>query len=202
MLENISKEEKVQARHVTEEKHTSLTEHVEEILHLLGESPERKGLVRTPERVAHSLRFLTSGYEHELSDVIGEGIFESDSTSMVCQKDTEFFSMCEHHMLPFFGKVHIAYVPDGQIIGLSKLGRVINLYARRLQVQEQLTEQIAQAIQDVLKPKGVCVIISAHHFCMMMRGVQKQNAETITSSRLGVFKTEQSFNEMRELLSL
>jgi GTP cyclohydrolase IA len=156
-------------------------------LRMLGEDPERDGLVRTPERVAKSMRWLTRGYQLRVEDVIGDAIFEEDHHNMVLVKDIEMYSMCEHHMLPFFGKVHVAYIPQGRIVGLSKLPRIVEVYARRLQVQERLTEQIAQAIQEVLRPQGVGVVIEAVHLCMMMRGVEKQNSKTITSAMKGVF---------------
>jgi GTP cyclohydrolase IA len=157
-------------------------------LELLGEDPDRDGLVRTPERVAASLGWLTHGYGLEVADVVGDAVFEEAHESMVMVRDIELYSLCEHHMLPFFGRVHIAYIPDGRIVGLSKLPRIVEVFARRLQVQERLTEQIAQAIEDVLRPRGVGVVIEAAHFCMMMRGVEKQNSSTITSAVRGVFR--------------
>ncbi|MDB4947903.1 MAG: folE [Gemmatimonadetes bacterium] len=153
----------------------------------LGEDPDRDGLLRTPERVEKSLRWLTRGHELSVRDVIGDAVFEEDHHNMVIVKDIEMYSMCEHHMLPFFGKVHVAYIPNGKIVGLSKLPRVVEVFARRLQVQERLTEQIASAIQEVLQPQGVGVVIEAAHLCMMMRGVEKQNSRTITSAMKGVF---------------
>ena len=156
----------------------------------LGENPERDGLVKTPERVEKSLRWLTRGYGMSVSEVIGDAVFEEDHHNMVLVKDIEMYSMCEHHMLPFFGKVHIAYIPDGKIVGLSKLPRVVEVFARRLQVQERLTEQVASAIQDVLRPQGVGVVIEAAHLCMMMRGVEKQNSKTVTSAMKGVFRDD------------
>ena len=156
-------------------------------LELLGENPDRDGLLKTPERVAKSLTWLTRGYDLEVEDVIGDAVFEEAHSSMVMVRDIEMYSMCEHHMLPFFGKVHIAYIPNGKIVGLSKLPRVVEIFARRLQVQERLTEQIASAIQEALQPQGVGVVIEAAHLCMMMRGVEKQNSKTITSAMKGVF---------------
>jgi GTP cyclohydrolase I len=156
----------------------------------LGEDPARDGLLKTPERVEKSLRWLTRGYDLSVADVIGDAVFEEDHHNMVIVKDIEMYSMCEHHMLPFFGKVHIAYVPDGKIVGLSKLPRVVEVFARRLQVQERLTEQIASAIQDVLRPQGVGVVIEAAHLCMMMRGVEKQNSKTVTSAMKGIFRDD------------
>jgi GTP cyclohydrolase I len=157
-------------------------------LALLGEDPDREGLLKTPERVAKSLAWLTRGYELDVADVVGDAVFEEAHASMVVVRDIELYSMCEHHMLPFFGKAHIAYIPDGKIVGLSKLPRIVEIFSRRLQVQERLTEQVAQAIEDVLKPRGVGVVIEAVHLCMMMRGVEKQNSKTITSALRGDFR--------------
>ena len=160
------------------------------MLRELGENPSRDGLVKTPERVEKSMRWLTRGYSMSVAEVIGDAVFEEDHHNMVIVKDIEMYSMCEHHMLPFFGKVHIAYVPDGKIVGLSKLPRVVEVFARRLQVQERLTEQVAAAIQDVLRPQGVGVVIEAAHLCMMMRGVEKQNSKTVTSAMKGIFRDD------------
>jgi GTP cyclohydrolase I len=160
---------------------------VRRMLTALGEDTERGGLLKTPERVEKSLRWLTRGYDLSVRDVIGDAVFDEDHHNMVIVKDIEMYSMCEHHMLPFFGKVHIAYIPDGKIVGLSKLPRVVEVFARRLQVQERLTEQIAVAVQEVLQPRGVGVVIEAAHLCMMMRGVEKQNSKTITSAMKGSF---------------
>ena len=160
---------------------------VRELLSRLGEDPEREGLLRTPDRVADSLKWLTRGYGQAVEDVIGTAIFNEDHHNMVVVKDIEMYSMCEHHMLPFFGKVHVAYIPNGRILGLSKVPRIVDVFARRLQVQERLTEQVADAIQEVLKPEGVGVVVEAYHLCMMMRGVEKQNSKTITSAMKGVF---------------
>ncbi len=160
---------------------------VREQLALLGEDPERGGLLRTPERVRKSMQWLTRGYRMTVEDAIGEGVFAEDHHNMVLVKDIEMYSLCEHHMLPFFGKVHIAYIPNGRIVGLSKLPRVVEVFARRLQVQERMTEDIASAIQRVLQPQGVGVIIEAAHLCMMMRGVEKQSSKTLTSAMKGVF---------------
>jgi GTP cyclohydrolase I len=159
-------------------------------LELLGEDPSRDGLMKTPERVAATLKWLTHGYEMDPADVIGDAIFDETHENMVMVRDIELYSMCEHHMLPFYGKAHIAYIPNGKIVGLSKLARVVDVFARRLQVQERLTEQVAQALTDVLEPLGVGVVIEAYHLCMMMRGVQKQNSRTITSSLRGVFRDD------------
>jgi GTP cyclohydrolase I len=157
-------------------------------LELLGEDPERDGLVKTPSRVAAALRFLTSGYALSADQVIGDAVFDEPHEGMVLVRDIEFYSLCEHHLLPFFGKVHVAYIPDGRIVGLSKLPRVVEVYARRLQVQERLTEQIAGALERVLRPAGVGVVVEAVHLCMMMRGVEKQNSSTVTSAVRGSFR--------------
>src|SRR5438045_6537721 len=152
-------------------------------LELLGEDPSREGLLRTPDRVAASLAWLTRGYEMDVQQVIGRGVFDAEgATNMVMVRDIELYSLCEHHMLPFFGKAHIAYIPNGKIVGLSKLPRIVEVFARRLQVQERLTEQIATALDDVLKPMGVGVVVEAYHLCMMMRGVEMQNSKTLTSA--------------------
>jgi len=160
---------------------------VREQLAALGEDPDRDGLLRTPERVEKSMRWLTRGYELSVDDVIRGAIFEEDHHNMVIVKDIEMYSLCEHHLLPFFGKVHVAYIPNGRIVGLSKIPRVVEVFARRLQVQERLTEQVASAIMETLEPQGVGVVIEAAHLCMMMRGVEKQNSRTITSAMKGVF---------------
>lgn len=159
-------------------------------LELIGEDPTRDGLLKTPGRVARSMAWLTRGYDLDPRSVIGDALFVEDHENMVMVRDIEMYSMCEHHMLPFFGKVHIAYIPNGKIVGLSKLPRVVEVFARRLQVQERLGEQIANAIVDVLQPKGVGVVIEAVHLCMMMRGVEKQNSRTITSSLRGLFRDD------------
>ena len=169
-------------------------------LELLGEDPEREGLKKTPQRVANSLTWLTRGYDMDVRDVVGDAVFNETHSSMVMVRDIELYSLCEHHMLPFFGRAHIAYIPDGKIVGLSKLPRIVDMFARRLQVQERLTEQIAQAVQDVLAPKGVGVVIEAMHLCMMMRGVQKQNSQTVTSAVRGIFRNDARTRE--EFLSL
>jgi GTP cyclohydrolase IA len=160
---------------------------VREQIRQLGEDPERAGLRRTPERVERSLKWLTRGYSLSVEGVIGDALFEEDHHNMVIVKDIEMYSLCEHHMLPFYGRVHIAYIPNGTIVGLSKLPRVVEVFARRLQVQERLTEQIASALMEVLRPQGVAVVIEAAHLCMMMRGVEKQNSQTLTSAMKGVF---------------
>ena len=161
-------------------------------LELIGEDPDRDGLLKTPERVAASLDYLTQGYSMSVEDVIGDAVFEESHENMVMVRDIELYSLCEHHMLPFYGKAHIAYIPNGRIVGLSKLPRVVDVFARRLQVQERLTEQVAQALSDVLAPRGVGVVIEAYHLCMMMRGVQKQNSRTLTSSLRGVFREDRA----------
>jgi GTP cyclohydrolase I len=157
-------------------------------LELLGEQPHREGLTKTPERVAKALTWLTRGYALDVGEVVGDAVFEEAHASMVMVRDIELYSLCEHHMLPFFGKAHIAYIPNGKIVGLSKLPRIVEVFARRLQVQERLTEQVAQAVEDVLEPRGVGVVIEAVHLCMMMRGVEKQNSSTITSALRGQFR--------------
>ena len=159
-------------------------------LELLGEDPERPGIVKTPLRVARALTWLTRGYTQRVEDVVGDALFEEQHQNMVMVRDIELYSLCEHHLLPFFGRAHVAYIPDGRIVGLSKLPRIVEVFARRLQVQERLTEEIADAIQAVLRPKGVGVVIEAYHLCMMMRGVEKQNSKTITSALRGVFRSD------------
>ncbi|MFH2071419.1 MAG: GTP cyclohydrolase I FolE [Actinomycetota bacterium] len=154
----------------------------------LGEDPEREGLLRTPLRVAKAMDFLTSGYTGSLEQVVNNAVFEADTDEMVLVRDIEFYSLCEHHMLPFFGRAHVAYVPDRHIIGLSKIARIVDLFARRLQVQERLTSQVADAVAEVLDPHGVGVVMEGSHFCMMMRGVQKQGSSMITSAMRGSFK--------------
>jgi GTP cyclohydrolase IA len=170
---------------------------VREMLLRLGQDLGRPGLARTPERVAKSMAWLTRGYDQTVFDAVGGAIFDEDHHNMVLVKDIDLYSLCEHHLLPFFGKAHVAYIPDGRIVGLSKVARVVDVFARRLQVQERLTEEIAQALWDVLKPQGVGVVIEACHLCMMMRGVEKQNSKTITSAMRGVFmddlKTREEF---------
>jgi GTP cyclohydrolase I len=159
-------------------------------LELLGEDPKREGLLRTPARVASALKWMTQGYGSSAEEVVGDGIFKEEHDNMIMVRDIELYSMCEHHMLPFFGKAHVAYIPDGKIVGLSKIPRIVDVYAQRLQVQERLTEQIAEGLCRVLRPAGVGVVIEAYHLCMMMRGVQKQNSKTITSALTGVFRED------------
>jgi GTP cyclohydrolase I len=175
---------------VSPDRLTRMQELMRETLSLLGEDPQREGLVRTPERVAESFRFLTSGYRQDPDKLIQRALFEHDGDEMVVLRDIDLFSLCEHHMLPFFGKAHVAYIPNGKIVGLSKIPRVVEVFARRLQVQERLTQQIARCLEKNLQPKGVAVVIDALHLCMAMRGVEKQNAVTTTSAVLGSFRED------------
>jgi GTP cyclohydrolase I len=179
----------------------SLQDIYAEVLTRLGEDPTRDGLLATPKRVEKSLGFLTRGYSQSVDEVLHDALFDVDYDEMVIVKDIEFFSMCEHHMLPFFGKAHIAYVPNGKVVGLSKIPRIVDVFARRLQVQERLTQQVAEAIESAVHPQGVGVVIEAQHLCMMMRGVEKQGSSTVTSSMLGVFKSQlQTRNEFLSLV--
>jgi GTP cyclohydrolase IA len=172
-----------------------------ELLVRVGEDPTRDGLIDTPERMEKSMAFLTRGYAMDVSEVLHDALFDVDYDEMVIVKDIEFFSMCEHHLLPFFGKAHIAYVPNGKVIGLSKIPRLVDVFARRLQVQERLTREVADAISEAIHPQGVAVILEAQHLCMMMRGVEKQHSSTVTSAMLGVFKTQmQTRNEFLSLV--
>jgi GTP cyclohydrolase I len=164
---------------------------VARMLEELDPKPQREGLRDTPRRVEKAFRFYTEGYGKDPRQVIGTALYESDSDEMVLVKDIEVYSLCEHHLAPFFGKAHVAYIPNGQIVGLSKLARVVEIFARRLQVQERMTQEVAHAIQDVLKPRGVGVVIEAAHLCMMMRGVEKQNSSTVTSCLLGLFRSDE-----------
>ena len=173
---------------------------VRQLLVELGEDPAREGLLDTPKRVAKALAFLTHGYRADLKTVINEAVFTQDTSSMVIVKDIELYSMCEHHMLPFFGRCHIAYIPDGKVFGVSKLARIVDMFARRLQLQERLTEQISRVVMDEIGAKGVGVMIEARHLCMMMRGVEKQNSTMVTSSVLGVFRDNLATRE--EFLNL
>jgi GTP cyclohydrolase I len=163
---------------------------VEEVLRRLDEDPERPGLKKTPHRVAASLRWLTRGYCLDAEKLVREAMFEEPHENMVLVRDIELYSMCEHHLLPFFGKAHVAYLPNGRIVGLSKIARLVDIYARRLQVQERLTDQIADALQGTLEPLGVGVVVEAHHLCMMMRGVEKQHSRTVTSALRGAFRDD------------
>ncbi len=172
-----------------------------ELLTRIGEDPARDGLLRTPERMEKAIAFLTRGYKMNVQEVLHGALFDVDYDEMVIVKDVEFYSMCEHHMLPFFGKAHIAYVPNGKVIGLSKIPRLVDVFSRRLQVQERLTRQIGEAITEAINPQGVAVIMEAAHLCMMMRGVEKQHSSTVTSAMLGVFKTQlQTRNEFLSLV--
>jgi GTP cyclohydrolase I len=178
----------------------TIAPHIREILAELGENPEREGLSRTPERVDQALRFLTSGYRADVRKVLNGALYEVKYDEMVVVKDIEFFSMCEHHMLPFFGKIHVAYLPNKKVIGLSKIPRLVDVFARRLQIQERLTQELAQTIQEVVDPLGVGVICEARHFCMMMRGVEKQHSGAMTSAMLGAFRDRKDTRD--EFLSL
>jgi GTP cyclohydrolase I len=171
-----------------------------ELLVRIGEDPKREGLLDTPARMEKALKFLTRGYTQEVNTVLHNALFDVDYDEMVIVKDVEFFSMCEHHLLPFFGKAHVAYVPNGKVIGLSKIPRLVDVFARRLQVQERLTTEVADAIDEAIQPQGVAVILEAQHLCMMMRGVEKQHSATVTSAMRGVFKTQQQTRS--EFLSL
>src|SRR5579884_628632 len=178
----------------------SVAAHMREILKLIGEDPRREGLVRTPERAEKALRYLTSGYEVDVQKLINGALFTHECDEMVIVRDIEFYSMCEHHLLPFFGKLHVGYLPDKKVIGLSKIPRIVDAFARRLQLQERLTHQVARTLQDVLQPKGVGVICEARHFCMMMRGVEKQHSGTLTSAMLGAFRSHKETRD--EFLTL
>ncbi|KIC89300.1 GTP cyclohydrolase I FolE [Flavihumibacter sp. ZG627] len=185
-----------------EDKITSgLIENYRESLELLGENPDREGLQKTPERVAKAMQYLTQGYQMDAKAILESAKFHEDVSEMIIVKDIELFSMCEHHMLPFFGKAHIAYIPNGYITGLSKIARVVDVYSRRLQVQERLTQQILTAIKESLNPIGVAVVIEAKHLCMMMRGVQKQNSVTTTSAFWGEFEKNETRSEFTKLIS-
>lgn len=184
-----------------DERDPELEAGVRKVLQLLGENPGRDGLLDTPKRVSRALHFLTSGYELSVSDVVSDALFEEQCEEMVIVKDVEFYSLCEHHILPFYGRAHIGYLPKGRVIGLSKIARVVDVFARRLQVQERLTTQIASGLLDVLDAHGVAVVLEASHFCMIMRGVQKQNSKTVTSSMLGAFRDDsRSRAEFMELI--
>ena len=182
----------------TEER--SIAPLIEEMLGALGEDPKRDGLLRTPDRVDKAMKFLTSGYKMDIQKILNGALYEGKYDEMVLVKDIEFFSMCEHHMLPFFGKVHVAYLPKNRVIGLSKIPRIVDVFARRLQIQERMTQEIAQTIQEVTDPVGVGVIVEARHFCMMMRGVEKQHSGATTSAMLGAFRTRKDSRD--EFLSL
>jgi len=177
-------------------------EAVTKVLELLGEDPKREGLLKTPSRVAKALKFLTEGYHQDPKEILNQALFSTSNDEMVLVRDIEFYSMCEHHMLPIIGRCHVAYIPDGKVVGLSKIPRIVNVYARRLQIQEQMTEQIADAILDTIKPKGVAVVVHARHMCMEMRGVQKINSTTVSSALRGLFKSdERTRNEFYNLIN-
>ncbi len=178
----------------------ALAEHVKDMLTLVGEDPEREGLLKTPERVAKAHQFLTHGYDLEPRAILEAALFEEDYNEMILVKDIEVYSLCEHHMIPFFGKAHVAYIPDGKIVGLSKIPRVVDVFARRLQVQERLTLEIRDAIEEVLRPQGVAVVIEAQHLCMMMRGAEKQNSVTTTSAMSGQFRDPTTRAEFMRLI--
>jgi GTP cyclohydrolase I len=178
----------------------TIASRMKDVLEMLGEDPSREGLLRTPERYEKAMHYLTSGYTTNLEEIVNGALFSVKVDSMVIVKDIEFFSMCEHHMLPFFGKMHVAYLPKDKVIGLSKIPRIIDMYARRLQLQERLTQQVAEAMVDVISPRGVGVLCEARHFCMMMRGVEKQHSGTVTSTMLGSFRSNKSTRD--EFLSL
>jgi GTP cyclohydrolase I len=178
----------------------SLEDLARELLVRLGEDPQREGLLKTPERIAKAYRHLTKGYNEDPEEVLNGALFSVDYDEMVIVKDIEMFSLCEHHLLPFYGKVHIAYIPKGKVLGLSKLPRLVDVFARRLQVQERLTVEIAESIQRALRPLGVGVVIEARHLCMMMRGVEKQHSATVTSSMLGAFRAQQTRQEFLSLI--
>ena len=175
---------------------------VTKVLELLGENPQREGLLKTPSRVAKALKFLTEGYDQDPEEILNQALFTTSNDEMVLVRDIEFYSMCEHHMLPIIGRAHVAYIPNGKVVGLSKIPRIVNVYARRLQIQEQMTEQIADAISATIKPKGVAVVLHARHMCMEMRGVQKINSTTVSSALRGLFKSdERTRNEFYNLIN-
>jgi len=184
------------------EKEKEFEEAVTKILELLGEDPSREGLLKTPKRVAKALTFLTEGYQQNPEEILNQALFSTSNDEMVLVRDIEFYSMCEHHILPIIGRCHVAYIPDGKVVGLSKIPRIVNVYARRLQIQEQMTEQIADAILSTIKPKGVAVVVHARHMCMEMRGVQKINSTTVSSALRGLFKSdERTRNEFYNLIN-
>ncbi len=179
---------------------SAIASRMKEVLRALGEDPSREGLVRTPERYEKAMRFITSGYQTNLDEIVNGALFHVKCDEMVIIREIEFFSMCEHHLLPFFGKMHVAYLPKDKVIGLSKIPRIVDMFARRLQLQERLTQQVAEAISEVISPRGVGVLCEARHFCMMMRGVEKQHSGTVTSTMLGSFRTQKATRD--EFLSL
>jgi len=178
----------------------SVAARMKDVLEMLGEDPSREGLLHTPERYEKAMRFLTRGYEESLDQIVNGAVFHVHCDEMVIVKDIEFFSMCEHHLLPFFGRIHVAYLPKDQVIGLSKIPRIVNMYARRLQLQERLTQQVAEAVETAISPRGVAVMAEARHFCMMMRGVEKQHSGTVTSTMLGQFRSNKATRD--EFLAL
>ncbi|MBV8070366.1 MAG: GTP cyclohydrolase I FolE [Acidobacteriaceae bacterium] len=182
-------------------KSPSIASHMRDVIRALGEDPGREGLANTPERIEKALRYLTSGYSADLAEIVNGALFDVKYDEVVIVRDIEFFSMCEHHMLPFFGKMHVAYLPETRVIGLSKIPRIVDVFARRLQIQERLTQQVAETIQQLIHPKGVAVVCEARHFCMMMRGVEKQHSGAITSAMLGAFRdSSQTRNEVLSLI--
>ena len=183
-------------------KKTKLENAVFSVLELIGEDPKREGLLKTPHRVAKALEFLTEGYRQDPKEILNEALFTSSNDEMVLVRDIEFYSLCEHHMLPIIGRAHVAYIPDGKVVGLSKIPRIVNVFARRLQIQEQMTEQIADAIEETIHPKGVAVVLHARHMCMEMRGVEKINSTTVSSALRGLFKSdERTRNEFYNLIN-
>lgn len=184
----------------SEETTRGIARHMEQVLSLIGEDPQREGLLRTPTRVGEAMQFLTQGYQQDPEAILRSALFEEDYRQMVVVKDISFYSLCEHHLLPFFGKAHVAYIPNGKITGLSKVARVVDVYARRLQVQERMTTQIKECIQNTLNPLGVMVVIEAEHLCMQMRGVQKQHAITTTSDFTGAFNRPETREEFMNLI--
>lgn len=184
------------------EKNEEFEQAITKVLELLGEDTNREGLVKTPKRVVKALQFLTEGYHQDPEEILNQALFSSTNDEMVVVRDIEFYSLCEHHMLPIIGRAHVAYIPDGKVVGLSKIPRIVNLFARRLQIQEQMTEQIADAISQSIKPKGVAVVVHARHMCMEMRGVQKINSTTVSSALRGLFKSdERTRNEFYNIIN-
>lgn len=189
------------ADHYDSDTTSELMEAYTRVIRALGEDTEREGLVKTPERIAKAMQFITQGYGQDAEAVVRSAMFNEDVSEMVIVKDIELYSMCEHHMLPFIGRAHVAYIPNGKIVGLSKIARVVDIFARRLQVQERLTNQILECLNNTLQPQGVAVVIEASHLCMMMRGVQKQNSVTTTSAFIGEFQKQETRNEFIDLIS-